>query len=49
MITEFKKIYMKDIFNLLSNRLKKISEKHNIDYEELENKYLSEIKFFIEQ
>lgn len=48
MISEFQKIYMENIFKILSEKLKKISEKHLLNYEDLENNYLHDIKTFIE-
>jgi len=40
---------MKNIFDSLSTMLKKIADKHNLDYNELEELYLSDIKSFISE
>ena len=46
MLNEFKKTYMKNIFDQLKITLEKVSEEHNIPYEELEEIYLKDIKDF---
>ena len=48
MLDTFKKIYMTNIFNSMKERLEKIAEEHNLNYEELEESYLKDIKLFIE-
>lgn len=47
MIDEFRKYYYTQIFNLLSNELKKIAEEFNLDYKELEEIYLSDFKPYL--
>lgn len=47
MIQEFRKYYYTEIFNLLSNELKKIAEEFNLDYKELEETYLSDFKPYL--
>ena len=49
MLQEFKKIYMKNVFEQIKATLMKISEEHNIPYEELEEIYLKDIKEFFTQ
>ena len=46
MLDEFKKVYMKNTFEQIKITLEKISEEHNIPYEELEEIYLKDIKAF---
>lgn len=43
----FKKIYIKNIYNLFKERLMKIAETYNLDYDELETLYLKDMKEFI--
>ena len=46
MLEDFKKTYMKNIFEQIKATLVKISEEQNIPYEELEEIYLKDIKDF---
>ena len=46
MLEDFKKIYMKNIFEQLKTTLEKISKENDIPYEELEEIYLKDIKDF---
>ena len=48
MINNFKKIYMINIYETLSKKLKILALNHNLKYEELEELYLKDIKNFIE-
>ena len=48
MINQFKKLYMKNIYETLSKKLKILSINYNLDYEELKEKYLSDIKLYID-
>jgi len=48
MFLEIKKTFMRNILNSLSQMLTKIAEKHNLDYEELEEFYLTDIKNFLD-
>jgi len=47
MLKQFKKIYMTNIYNTIKERLEKVAEEHNLDYNELEQLYLKDIKEFI--
>ena len=47
MLKQFKKIYMTNIYNTIKERLEKVAEEHNLDYNELEELYLKDIKEFI--
>ncbi len=47
MLKQFKKIYMTNIYNTIKERLEKVAEEHNLDYNELEKLYLKDIKEFI--
>ena len=47
MLKEFKKIYMTNIYHTIKERLEKVAEEHNLDYNELEDLYLKDIKEFI--
>ena len=49
MLEDFKKMYMKNIFDKIKATLEKISEEHDISYEELEEIYLKDIKDFFTQ
>ena len=49
MLVDFKKMYMKNIFEQIKATLVKISEEHDIPYEELEEIYLKDIKEFFTQ
>ena len=44
----FKKIYMINIFNMLKLKLQEIADNFNLNYDELEELYLKDIKLFIE-
>ncbi len=46
---EFKHIFIQNIYNELKVKLTKIAKEFGLNYEELENKYLKEIKEFLEQ
>ena len=48
MLVQFKKIYMTNIFNNMKEKLQKVAEEHGLNYEELEELYLKDIKEFIE-
>lgn len=48
MLVEFKKIYMKNIYEMLKQKLIKVAEEFDLDYNELERSYLQDIKNFIE-
>lgn len=49
MLSQFKKIYMKNVFDMLKEKLQKIAEEFNLDYDELERLYLQDMKNFIEE
>lgn len=49
MLIKFKKIYMKNAYELFKEKLQKIAEEFNLDYEELEKLYLQDMKNFIEE
>ena len=49
MLAEFKKIFMKQAYENFKEKLLKIAEEFNLDYEELEQLYLKDIKDSIEQ
>jgi hypothetical protein len=49
MLTDFKKIYMKNSFEMIKLKLLRIAEEFKLDYEELEKLYLKDIKEYIEQ
>ena len=38
---------MTNIYNTIKERLEKVAEEHNLDYKELEELYLKDIKEFI--
>ena len=48
MLVQFKKIYMKNVYEMLKEKLLKIAEEFDLDYNELERAYLQDIKNFIE-
>jgi len=47
MFLQIKKTFMKNIYQSLSKILNSIAEKHSLDYNELEELYLADIKSFI--
>jgi hypothetical protein len=49
MLVQFKKIYMKNTYEMLKKKLMKVAEEFNLDYDELERAYLQEIKDYIEK
>ena len=48
MLIQFKKIYMKNVYDMLKEKLMKVAEEFNLDYDELERAYLQDIKNFID-
>lgn len=48
MLDTFKKIHFTKIFNHYKKKLEEISKEFNLDYNELENKYLKTMKDYIE-
>ena len=47
MLKQFKQIYMTNIYNTIKERLEKVAEEHNLDYNELEELYLKDVKEFL--
>ena len=48
MLVQFKKIYMKQVYDMFKDKLMNIAKEFNLNYNELEKVYLEDIKFFIE-
>lgn len=47
MIEEFRKYYYNSIFQLFKQELEKIANEFNLDYQELEDLYLSDFKKYL--
>lgn len=47
MLNEYRKYYYKSIFELLKKELEKIANEFNLDYQQLEDEYLSDFKKYL--
>lgn len=48
MLEDFRKYYYVAIYELFKNELKKIADEFNLDYQKLEDDYLSDFKKYLD-